>query len=81
MPLSIIKVGVEFYLTGRLQVASDGSKGTGKYFQNYPVRIVRTNGYNPYPILLGDDYSDQLGWVNEDMLTSDIYITTVYISG
>ena len=70
-----IRVGVRFYLTGRLQVDSYGTSGTGRYFSNYPVRIVniKTDG-RPYPILLGDDWTDKLGWVSRDMLLREINI-------
>ena len=85
MPLSITQIVTnrEFYLTGVLQVASDGSRGTGRRFTNYKVRIVRIlNNGAPYPILLGDAYGDQLGWVSEDDLTGvrTRYITHVYIA-
>ena len=57
--------------TGTLHKSADGTAGTGRSFTNYPVRIVRTLDSNkyPYPILLGDNYSDQLGWVNQSDLT------------
>lgn len=85
MPLSItqIVVNTEFYLTGVLQVASDGSRGTGRKFTNYKVRIVRIlNNGAPYPILLGDGYSNQLGWVSADDLTGvrTTLISSVYIA-
>ena len=83
MPLTIaqIRIGVRFYLTGRLQVASDGSRGTGRAFNHYAVRIVRIlNNGAPYPILLGDNYSNQLGWVSHNMLTQQINIHAEFIS-
>ena len=77
MPLSVtqIKVGVNFYLTGRLNVASDGSQGRGKSFSNYKVHIVRILDRDvPYPILLGDNYSEQLGWVSAAELRGEITV-------
>ena len=48
--------------TGTLQVSSDGTAGTGRSFTNYPVHIVRRKQGAKYPILLGDKYSEKLGW-------------------
>ena len=82
MPLlySQVTVGARIKLTGRLQVASDGSRGTGRYFENYEVRIVRIlNNGAPYPVLLGDNYSDCLGWVSYEMLTQEIDIEAIFI--
>ena len=70
-----IRIGVQFYLTGRLQVDSYGTSGTGRYFSHYKVRIVNIkNDGRPYPILLGDNYSNMLGWVSRDMLLSETEI-------
>ena len=75
MPIEIknVVVGHCFILNGRLHVSSDGTKGVGRAFENYKVTIVRDlrdEGRDAlYPILLGDDYSNQLGWVSEDELT------------
>ncbi|CAL5970760.1 Conserved_hypothetical protein [Hexamita inflata] len=60
----VIAEGSTFCFTGRLQVASDGSAGTGMYFSNYQVRIVRIRTGYAYPILMGDAWSDTLGWTN-----------------
>ena len=76
-----IRVGCRFYLTGRLQVAADGSQGTGRYFENYEVRIVRIlNNGAPYPILLGDKWVNNLGWVSREMLTEQVEIEARFIS-
>ena len=76
MPLSfsMIEVGLQFYLTGRLHKNSYGGGRQNKYWNNYPVRIVRIidDDDRDFPILLGDDYSDQLGWVSCDELTMEI---------
>lgn len=85
MPLTISQITVNRYLTltGVLNVASDGSRGTGRRFTNYKVRIVRILDRNvPYPILLGDDYTDTLGWVSYDDLTgvTKVRVTSVTIA-
>lgn len=49
--------------TGRLQGSSDGTARPGRYFSNYPVHIVKINPGAKHPFLLGDQYSDRLGWV------------------
>ncbi|CAL6032029.1 Hypothetical_protein [Hexamita inflata] len=64
----LIEPGSTFCLTGRLQVFSDGSGGTGMYFSNYQVRIVRIRSGQAYPILLGDNWSDNLGWASENTI-------------
>ena len=77
MPLTVtqIRVGISFYLTGRLNVAADGSRGRGKSFSNYKVRIVRILDRDvPYPILLGDNFSDQLGWVSAAELRGEVTV-------
>jgi hypothetical protein len=55
---------------GTLQVSADGRSGTGRSMSNYPVRIVAINQRPswPCPILLGDDWSDQLGWAAPESL-------------
>ena len=82
MPLNAaqIVVGMRFRLTGVLHVASDGSRGTGRRFTDYPVHIVRIISGRKYPILLGDNYNySELGWVSADELTGHVttYITAV----
>ena len=75
MPIEIknVVVGHWFILNGRLHVSSDGTKGVGRAFENYKVTIVRDlrdEGRDAlYPILLGDNYTNKLGWVSEDELT------------
>jgi hypothetical protein len=74
MPLSfsIIREGLQFYLTGKLHKNSFGGGKQSKYWENYPVRIVRIiDDGRDCPILLGDDYSDELGWVSYDELTME----------
>ena len=52
-----------YYLfTGTLQGSSDGTARPGRSFTDYPVHIVREKPGANYPILLGDKYSEQLGW-------------------
>ena len=53
-----------YYFTGTLQASSDGTAGTGRNLSNHPVYIVKQRPGAKYPILLGDDYSNQLGWCN-----------------
>jgi hypothetical protein len=58
------------FFTGTLQVSADGRSGTGRSFSNYQVNIVTINQRPswPYPVLLGDAYSNQLGWVAPESL-------------
>lgn len=79
MPLTIgmIEVGTQFYLSGRLHKDSYGGGRQKKVWKNYPVRIVRIieEDDRECPILLGDDYSDKLGWVSvEELTTVNYYI-------
>ena len=53
---------MDYLFTGTLQASSDGTAGTGRTFKNYPVHIVRQIPGAKYPILLGDNYSECLGW-------------------
>jgi hypothetical protein len=57
--------------TGRLQVSADGRSGTGKSLRNYRVNIVTVNQRPswPFPVRLGDNYSNQLGWAEPSALT------------
>ena len=85
MPITVSQITVNRYLTlsGVLQVASDGSRGTGRRFTNYRVHIVKILDRNvPYPILLGDDYTDTLGWVSYDDLTgvTKVRVTSVTLA-
>ena len=68
-----IVVGTRLTLSGVLHCSSYG-EGTGRRFSNYPVRIVKIVSGRPYPVLLGDDYSNQLGWVSYDELTRESII-------
>ena len=73
-----VKIIRETYFTGVLQVASDGSRGTGKRLTNHKVQIIRILDRNvPYPVLLGDSFTNSLGWASYDDLRS---ITTVRAS-
>ena len=80
MPTSFTQViaYTELFLNGVLQVSSDGLRSTGRIFKNHKVRIVNIldNGAR-YPILLGDQHTNMLGWTNFDDL---IGITTVNIT-
>jgi hypothetical protein len=60
----------QHFYTGTLQKSADGSAGTGKSFTHYLVRIVNIHEKpsNPYPVLLGDGYSDKLGYANPSSL-------------
>lgn len=85
MPITVSQITVNRYLTlsGVLQVASDGSRGTGRRFTNYRVHIVKILDRNvPYPILLGDDHTDSLGWVSYDDLTgvTKVRVTSVTLA-
>ena len=61
-----------YRFTGTLQVSSDGTAGTGRSFTNYPVHIVYRKRGAKYPILLGDKYSDELGWCRESNLYNNL---------
>ena len=80
MSITEINVNTDLYFTGVLQVASDGSRGTGRRFNNHKVHITKILSYGAkYPILLGDENSSQLGWVSPDDLfgVRTTYVTTV----
>jgi hypothetical protein len=59
-----------YIYTGKLQVSADGRSGTGRQMTNHPVRIVAINQRPswPFPIRLGDAWSDQLGWAAAESL-------------
>ena len=76
--MDIFVVGAKFILNGHVHETSYGDGRIGKRFTDYPVRIVRIIEGRRYPILLGDQYSNQLGWISEDEL--DMYATFVGIS-
>ena len=62
------QLGSVWKLTGNVFVDSYGSR-SGKWFNNYTVHVVRTVDRNrKCPILLGDNYSECLGWVSENEL-------------
>ena len=63
MNFTIYKEMDNIRFTGTFHSSSDGTAGTGRSFTNYPVHIVRQIPGAKYPILLGDKYSGQLGWV------------------
>ena len=62
MDFTIHKEMDNWQFTGRLQGSSDGTAGDGLYLINHPLHIVRRIPGAKYPILLGDKYSEQLGW-------------------
>lgn len=84
MPLfySQVRVGARLLLNGRLHKTSFGDGLQKKEWHDYEVRIVRIidDDERKCPILLGDDYSDQLGWVSWDELTKENFshITVFY---
>lgn len=61
------KVKDSVLFNGTLYKSSYG-EGKGKRLNNYKAYIVRIIPGRTYPILLGDNYSNQLGWVK----TNDI---------
>ncbi len=76
----MVKIGTCFLLSGRLHKNSYGGGRQEKEWKNYPVRIVRIIKGRECPILLGDEYSDELGWVTLDELTKVNYsISAIYI--
>jgi len=81
MPITVaqIRVGVKLTLTGVLHTSSYG-EGTGKKFTNYPVHISKIIPGRPYPVLLGDDHSEQLGWVSNDELTGVVKTCVTVVS-
>jgi hypothetical protein len=56
--------------TGTLQVSADGHSGTGRSFNDYPVKIIKVHERPSYTfsILLGDTNSNQLGWTDSSTL-------------
>lgn len=75
MPIAFryIKVGVRLLLNGRLHKDSYGGGLQNKVWRDYEVYISRIidDEDRECPILLGDDYTNQLGWVSYDELTSE----------
>ena len=69
MDFTIYKEMDNYRFTGTLQVSSDGTAGTGRFLSNHPVHIVRRIPGAKYPILLGDKYSEQLGWCRDSNLS------------
>ena len=62
------QVGQTVYFTGTLHSNSNGGK-EGKSFINYPCYIVDIRSNAKYPVLLGDNYTDELGWVSVSSIT------------
>ena len=57
-------VGTRVIFTGTLWKSADGTAGPGASFSNYECYISRiVSDKNPFPVLLGDEYTNQLGWV------------------
>ena len=54
-------------LTGELHKSSNG--GLVRKVRNYPVHIVLHNPGSPYPVLVGDRFTESLGWASLDDLT------------
>ena len=52
-------------LTGYVYESSLEPCRRGRFFENYPVRVIRRLYGRDHPILVGDKWSDQLGWVSE----------------
>ena len=63
MDFTIYKEMDNIRFTGTLHSSSDGTAGTGRYYSNYPVHIVRINPGAKHPYLVRDKYSNELGWV------------------
>ena len=74
-----VKKGTRFFLSGRLHKNSYGGGRQEKEWKNYPVRIVRIIEGRECPILLGDEYTDELGWVTLDELTKVNYSISAII--
>lgn len=60
-------------LNGTLHKSSDGTAGTGRYLSNHHVYVSDYRPGSKYPILLGDRYSNQLGWVRPEDLRINKY--------
>ena len=71
MDFTIYKEMDNYRFTGRLQGSADGTATPGKILTNYPVHIVRRIPGAKYPILLGDKYSNKLGWCKSSDLNFD----------
>ena len=62
------KVGQTVYFTGTLHSNSNGGE-EGRNFTNYPCYIVDIRSNAKYPVRLGDENSDELGWVSVSSIT------------
>ena len=60
---------MDYYFTGTLRSSADGT-GMGRTLRNHRVYIVLLkNPFEyPFPIRLGDEESDKLGWCREENL-------------
>ena len=67
-PINEITVGSRWLFTGHPQVNSYGNGGHGRYFYNHNVYIVDIRDGRAFPYRLGDNYTNQFGWANADML-------------
>ena len=63
-----ISQGMEVILNGTVYTDSYGSKPVRTYF-NYRCRVSRVTTKGSHPILLGDAFSNQLGWVSTSEIT------------
>ena len=64
------RVGLNCKCTGRLYASSYGD-GPGAYLNNddvYISRVITDDPSRPYPILLGNQWTNQLGWVSASCL-------------
>ena len=60
--------GSHWIFTGRAKTDSYGS-AEGRYLENHQVYIVKVfKDGRPFPIRMGDNYTDKLGWANRNML-------------
>ncbi len=62
-----LRVGDEVILNGTLHTQARGGK-IGKTFSNYHCYISDIRPGCTYKYLLGDDYTDELGWVDGSSL-------------
>jgi hypothetical protein len=60
-----------YRFTGRLQGSADGSSPPGESLVDHGVRVMRIHPgpMSQYPVLVGDEKDDQLGWCELDSLT------------
>ena len=63
--------------TGILHDTGDGTAGTGKRLIEHPCHIANLLSGFPYSMILRDNYSQKLGWVDEEIFGGLIYVAAM----